>query len=322
MIKPDLIAGQSVLVTGAAGCIGVWALKILAELGAKPIAYDLHDNRERLALIDDGYENYVWETGDITDYTALDNLIKAHDVKAIIHLAALQAPFCKADPLDSVQVNVVGSTNVFEAARQNGITQISYASSIAAQAMGDNDWLATLYGAHKIYGEQMAAVYWQDWQIPSVGIRPSIVYGPGRDQGMSAAPTIAMLAAFADKPYQIPFTGPVSYLHAEDAAARFVAAITMRHENALVFELDGTPAEIEDVMSIIIERYPNAQISASGAAMPFPADANNGYLNDYLGLAECRTLVDGIDDSFEIFAAAKSRNTLTDEMVVRLIEKN
>ena len=49
--------------------------------------------------------------------------------------------------------------------------------------MTDSDALSTLYGAHKVCGEQMAAVYWQDWGVPSIGIRPAIIYGPGRDQG-------------------------------------------------------------------------------------------------------------------------------------------
>ena len=118
-------------------------------------------------------------------------------MEAVIHPAALQVPFCKADPVGSTQINVMGSINILEVARQQSISRLSYASSIAAPAMTSDDALSTLYGAHKVCGEQMAAVYWQDWGVPSIGIRPGIIYGPGRDQGMSAAPTIAMLAASA-----------------------------------------------------------------------------------------------------------------------------
>ena len=137
-------------------------------------------------------ESVIWELGDITDFERLTEVAETHNIEAIIHLAALQVPFCKADPISSTRINVMGSIHMLELARQRGITRISYASSVAAPAMGDNDWLATLYGAHKICGEQMAAVYWQDWGVPSIGIRPAIIYGPGRDQGMSAAPTIAL----------------------------------------------------------------------------------------------------------------------------------
>ena len=214
------LRGKSVLVTGAAGCIGAWAIKLLKECGARPVAYDLHANRARLELIMADAREVTFEVGDITDYANLLSVLNKHQVEAVIHLAALQVPFCKADPVGSTKVNVMGTMHIFEAVRQLGIQRLSFASSVAAPAMGDNEFLATLYGAHKICSEQMAAVYWQDWSVPSVCIRPCVVYGPGRDQGMSAAPTIAMLAAMSGIAYDIPFTGPVTYAHAEDVATR------------------------------------------------------------------------------------------------------
>jgi len=149
MIKSHDLAGRTVLVTGAAGCIGAWAVKGLTEIGAIPVVYDLSDNRARLDLIMEGADAVIWERGDIADYERLDAVIRQHKIFAIIHLAALQVPFCKADPVGSARVNVVGTTAIFEAARQNGIDRICYASSIAAPAMGENNWLDTLYGAHK-----------------------------------------------------------------------------------------------------------------------------------------------------------------------------
>jgi len=61
------IQNKAVLVTGAAGCIGAWAIKVLREHGARPIAYDLSDNRERLELIMEGSNDIDWELGDISD---------------------------------------------------------------------------------------------------------------------------------------------------------------------------------------------------------------------------------------------------------------
>ena len=141
---------RTVLVTGAAGCIGAWAVKLLREAGACPVVYDLSAQRDRLALIMPDAEQVVWELGDITDFKQLMAVATQYKVSAIIHLAALQVPFCKADPINSTRINVMGSINILELARQLGIAHLSYASSIAAPAMGDNAWLATLYGAHKI----------------------------------------------------------------------------------------------------------------------------------------------------------------------------
>jgi nucleoside-diphosphate-sugar epimerase len=101
-------------------------------------------------------------------------VVAQHRVRAIIHLAALQVPFCKADPAAGARANVVGTVNVLEAARHAGLKRVAYASSIAALSfLPDAPWLATLYGAYKLANEMTAKVYFQDWGVPSVGLRPA-----------------------------------------------------------------------------------------------------------------------------------------------------
>jgi len=315
---PEL-KGKSVLVTGAAGCIGAWTVKVLQDAGAIPIVLDITESRRRLELVIPDAASVIWELGDITDYDGLVAVLKKYDVFSIIHLSALQVPLCKADPVGSTRVNVVGTACVFEAARQLKISRISYASSVAAPSMQDNEWLATLYGAHKVCGEQMAAVYWQDWQVPSIGIRPSIVYGPGRDQGMSAAATIAMLAAFGDQSYCIPFSGPVSYAYVEDTALRFVAGVAKQFEGAHVFDLNGTPEDTKRVLEIIRQHYPKADVALKGARLPFPANPDNGELESFLGLQPCRSLAVGIADTFKTLEAAQARGSVNQETIKKLI---
>lgn len=311
----------NVLVTGAAGCIGAWAVKLLIESGAKPFIYDLTENRSRLHLAMEGADDVPWELGNITDFKRLTDVIKAHDIKAIIHFAALQVPFCKADPVGSTQVNVMGSINILEAARQAGIKRLSYASSVAAPAMGDNDYLATLYGAHKICGEQMAAVYWQDWQVPSIGIRPGIIYGPGRDQGMSAAPSIAMLAALEGLAYTVPFSGPLTFCHVEDAALRFVTAISKDQTGAPVFDMNGTPSDTSQIIDIIkTQTDVNADLNFNGGAMPFPAQVDNGELDVLLKVPAYRSLEKGIEETLAHFKSAKARGFDIGALANRLIE--
>ena len=316
------LKNKSVLVTGAAGCIGAWTVKKLTEQGAKPIVFDLTDNRSRLALVMDDAAKVAWEIGDITDYERLCGVIEKHNVSAIIHLAALQVPFCKADPITSVKVNVVGTTHIFEAARKFGIKRLTYASSIASPAMGDNDFLATLYGAHKVCGEQMAAVYWQDWQVPSLCIRPGVIYGPGRDQGMSAAPTMAILAALFEQSYTIPFSGLVAFVHVEDAANRFIAAVSKDIKDALVFDMQGTEADIADVLTDIKHQIEGADIHMEGSPLPFPHAPDDGALDTFLGVAPYRSMRDGIAQTLGIFRKARDRHVLTPELALLLIGKN
>lgn len=310
------LSGRRVLVTGAAGCIGAWTVKLLSELGAQPVIFDLSKDRTRHRLI--GAGEAKWVHGDICDFAALIKVIKSEDIYAIIHLAALQVPLAKADPLLGTRVNVIGTANILEAARQAGITRTVFASSIAAPAMGDNPYLDTLYGAHKVCNEQMAKVYWQDWQVPSVCIRPGVIYGPGRDQGMSAAPTIAMLATLVGRGYDIPFTGSVSFVHAKDAAARFIGAVSRETSGALVFDMDGMKCTMNSVLEIIRARASSGKITISGAPLPFPANSDDGRLDAYIGAPPHLSFVDGMAQTLFVFETARRRGDLPDEYIDRL----
>lgn len=303
------LSGQSVLVTGAAGCIGAWTIKGLREIGATPVIYDLSETPHRMSLIMEDISGLIRVRGDVTNYDQLSATIRDHNVTAIIHLAALQVPFAKADPIKGTSVNVMGTTHILEAARQQGIRRIAFASSIAAPAMSNPDHLDTLYGAHKVCNEQMARVYWQDWGLGSVCIRPGVIYGPGRDQGMSAAPTLALLAACFGYAYDIPFSGPVAYVHAEDAAQRFIAAISRDNPGAFVFDMDGTVVDMGDVLRAISTVCPDHKITVSGMSLPFPANKDDGRLDAYLEIGPHRAFADGLADTATIFRAGRLNET-------------
>jgi nucleoside-diphosphate-sugar epimerase len=298
------MAKDVVMVTGAGGCIAAWAMKDLSERGDKIVAFDLSPDRRRagLAMNEASVAALIWETGDIADFDRVRQVAETHRVTAIIHLAALQVPFCKADPVAGAKVNVVGTVNVFETARRLGLKRLAYASSIAIQGIGEGSpWLATLYGAHKACGEAMAKVYWNDWRAPSVGIRPGVVYGVGRDQGMSAAPTVAMLAAVTGKTYEIPYTGPFPFLYVREAASAFVAAVARDREAAEIFDLNGIPSTIEEALGLVKAHRPAAAIGARGAPFPFPADLSDEPIGAFLGPYRKWGLKEGIAETMAMF---------------------
>src|SRR2546429_3230467 len=70
----------------------------------------------------------------------------------------------------------------------------------------------------------MSRVYEQDHGVVSIGLRGAVVYGPGRDQGLTSSPTQAMLAAAVGRPYHVAWGGAAGYHHARDVAAAFIAA--------------------------------------------------------------------------------------------------
>jgi UDP-glucuronate 4-epimerase len=198
------------LITGALGCIGAWTARVLLDDGLSVVALDLGDDDRRLRQVipAQALARVVRVAGDITDQALLERVIAEHGIDAIIHLAALQVPACRADPVLGARVNVIGFLSVFEAARRQlaGGAPVVYASSVAAYAADDTGQrdaaelagrAGTHYGTFKRANEGAAGVYWADAGIASIGLRPYVVYGPGRDTGVTSEPTLAMQAAAA-----------------------------------------------------------------------------------------------------------------------------
>ncbi len=123
------------LITGALGCIGAWATRLLLEEGADVVTYDLSRDRSRLELVlEPGQlERVTSLTGDITDLDALERALDEHEVTHVVHLAALLVPLAKESPPRGALVNVVGTLNVFEAVkrRRGRVRGLAYASSAA-----------------------------------------------------------------------------------------------------------------------------------------------------------------------------------------------
>lgn len=305
----------SYLVTGAMGCIGSWILYHLVKRGDRVVSFDLGDDRHRLDLLlsQDEQQRIIFEQGDLRDGARIDEIVAAHGVNRIIHMAALQVPFCKADPVMGAQVNVVGTVNVFEAARKAGISHIAYASSVAVfgppslyahEIVGDDALPAphTLYGVYKVANEGTAQVYWNDHQISSTSLRPYTVYGVGRDQGMTSEPTKAMLAAVKGEPYEIAFSGTMQFQLASDIARYFIESADTPSEGALSFNI-GTPSNtVQEVVDCIKEVKPGAQVSCKQNDLPFPAGFEGAALKAYLPDFKETPLKEGVRQTMERFA--------------------
>lgn len=287
---------RPVLVTGAAGCIGAWVVATLVRNGNSAVAFDLSDNRARLELLLDksAAAAVPWRRGDVADPGALREAVKQSDVGTIIHLAALQVPFCKGDPLAGAHANVAGHVNVLEAARTFGIERVVYTSSIAALPAEGGTHPSTLYGAYKAADEAIAQIYWHDWSVPSIGLRPHTVYGLGRDQGLTSAPTKAILAAAAGRNYVIPFRGRLQFQYAADVAEIILKCAAQPIQGSPVFDLGGAAVGVDEIVAAIRHAEPNARIAATGDPLPFPHDRDDGPLRSLLGSLPETPLHDGI----------------------------
>lgn len=315
------------LVTGTMGCLGSWVLRNLVDDGAKIIATDLDMTvtRPKLLLSDDELETITWEQLDVTNVEAVNALVEKYKPTHLVHLAGLQIPFCKANPSLGAAVNVVGTVNLFEAARQHNIRGLSYASSVGALGAAEHypDRALTeadlpmpnnLYGVYKTANENTAKVYWQDWQIGSVGLRPYVVFGVCRDQGMTADLAKATLAVAADKPFHIRFDGPITMQHANNVARIFIDSALAENQGADVFNLRNDVIEVAEYVAVLKQLYPESKITfEQNNALPFPSDFDDAGLRGLLGTVPHTPLKQAIQADVEQFASLLEAGKLSTE---------
>lgn len=288
---------EAFLVTGAMGCIGAWVLRHLTDDGVRVVAADLGTDRARprLVMSDEALDAPTWLVLDVTDGAAVRRAVADYGITHIVHLAGLQIPFCAANPPHGAAVNVAGTVNILEAARHEAVTGLAYASSLAVLGPPDryDDWPlpddsprfpATLYGVFKVANEETARVYAQDWGVGSAGIRPSIVYGVGRDQGVSSDIAKAVLAAAAARPFRVRFGGPVSLQHGSDIARIFIAAARAAPTDAILCNVRNDVIDVADVVALIKDIEPSADLSVdSKTQLPVPADLDDAALRRLIG---------------------------------------
>jgi UDP-glucuronate 4-epimerase len=301
------------LITGALGCIGAWSCAQLVREGVPVILYDLDTNKARLELImsADELEQPTFLRGDVTDLDHLERTIAENGITHVAHLAAMLLPLVKADPPRGATVNVVGTTNVFEAAKRQGVRGLSYASSAAVYGPGSGPRIedagepTTLYGVFKLANEGTAHVYFEDDGVGSVGLRPYVVYGPGRDRGLTADPTLAMEAAARGEGYEMRWGGRCQLQYAADAARVFIAAARAEYRGAAVFNLGGPSSYASDIVSAIEAAAPEVtgRITFDDVQLPFPEEMEAGDLEDVVGPIEWTTLQEGTHQTIELYRA-------------------
>ena len=306
---------ERILVTGILGCLGAWTARAALEDGDDVIGYDLGEDRTRLRLVlgDDAAERITLVRGDITELDALERVLDEHEITRVVHLAALQVPFVRANPPLGMRVNVAGTVNVFEAVsrRLDRIRCIAYASSTAVYNAGDPSPApesggtapTTLYGVSKLADEGLARVYAADTGVSSIGLRPYVVYGPGRDQGMTSGPTAAILAAVRGEPYTIGFSGTAQYDFAPDVARAFLMAASSERDGAAVYNTPGAVASMDEVVETIREAVPGAELDWSGDTLPFPPELESVGFEREVGAFPRTGLADGVAATVAHFRA-------------------
>ncbi len=316
-----------VLMTGGYGCIGSWVAKQLVETGQDVWIFDLKEDTHRLDLLLDGdqKDRVHFVPGDVSDPDVVRAAVERVGATHLLHLAGLQTPSCRANPILGARVNVIGTLAVFEAAvaLKDQVARVVYASSAAVHGppdpssvgpLADEVRLAPLthYGAYKVCNELNARVYWLDQGITSVGLRPWTVYGVGRDFGMTSEPTKAIKSVAAGRSYRISYGGLQDLQYVGDVAGTFVRALTAPFEGADAFNVRGAVVPIERFVATLKDVTPLAEglVTHGDRQLPIAPDLDDSRLEKRLGPFPRTTLHDGVAETFRRFALLQEQGRL------------
>ena len=315
-----------ILVTGAQGCIGAWVVKNLLDRGLDVLIYDADPAPTRLSLIAPAAQvaRAAVETGRIEDGPRLKALVKNGGITHIVHLAAVLMPFCQAEPAAGAMVNIIGTLNVFEAARDAGrAVRVVYASSSAVwgpeEAYGSGKLSeenplkpSTHYGVFKQANEGNARVFYLNSGISSVGLRPWTVYGVGRDRGLTADPTLAMRAVALHQPFRIRLTGYMDLQYVADVAESFVRCALAPIEGAHAYNLEGTVAAMDELIGVLERLRPGASrlITAEGPQVPVAYRMDGAQLRAHVPGIPQTSLEDGIRETLNLFEGLRQQGSI------------
>ena len=256
---------KNILIFGGCGFLGSWITKALLKKNLKITIFDLRIKTDLLKnLIGNDLNKINFIEGDISDY---EQVLKAtEDMNYILNLAGLMTPDCSSNPSLGAEVNVKGSINVFEAIKKNNIKFLIYTSSGGVYGNEDkyNPFPETHYGAFKLAVEGMARAYFNESLISSVGLRPFVIYGPGREVGGTAGVTLACKAAKQNFEYTVGFSGKVGFVYVEDVTNLVERLIDKAPVGAITMNINGITTSVENFVSIIKKNIPDANVKFSG----------------------------------------------------------
>jgi UDP-glucuronate 4-epimerase len=192
---------MKVLVTGAAGFIGMHVSRLLLERGDEVVGIDnlnnYYDPALKYARIDQltPYKKFSFVAGDIADRETVENLFAREKPHRVINLAAQAGVrYSLTNPAAYIQSNIVGFGHILEGCRHHGVEHLVYASSSSVYGANTSmpysvhdsvDHPVSLYAASKKANELMAHSYSHLYGLPTTGLRYFTVYGPWGRPDMS-----------------------------------------------------------------------------------------------------------------------------------------
>lgn len=259
----------TILVTGAAGLIGHAVCRRLVEAGESAVGID------RAGGSIDGLD--VVEC-DVTNIHGLHGLTRRFDITGIIHCGAFSGPMVAADtPALMVDVNIAGTANILEIARQVGGVRVVFCSSTSAigpigPGPHDEDIIphpSSVYGASKAASEFLVQSWKRQHGVDGVSLRISWVYGPRRTTACAIRRMIT--DGLAGRATHLPFGRDFrrQYVHVNDVSRALVLALGKRDLPRMEYFITGNSwLTLGDIARMVEEIVPGARIQVEAGADP------------------------------------------------------
>ncbi|MEM8733488.1 MAG: NAD(P)-dependent oxidoreductase [Planctomycetota bacterium] len=313
--------GDTVLVTGGLGCIGVATVQwLLNETDCRIVIGSRKVNATHLEQFGDHPNRLFAATLDVLKRSDVDQVFSDYPIHRVAHLSGLQTPDCNEHRDLGLQVNLAGTQHILEALKLSSapISRFVYASSIAVYgprnhypgdrvAMNAEPHPVNVYGVWKLASEHITRIFSEETGIPSLSIRPGVLFGPGRDVGLTSTVTTAMKMAAANQPYEIPFSNRQDYLFASDVGAAFGNALVEPFEGYQAVTLPSHTVTTEEIADLIHEQASELKLDGANGItvgeqqVPFICDVDFAPFMKLFPKTPHTSLKDAIRQSLEYF---------------------
>jgi UDP-glucuronate 4-epimerase len=185
---------MKILVTGAAGFIGSFTARRFLDRGDEVIGLDnlndYYDVNLKIARLErlQSQPGFRFVRIDLADQVQMTELFAGEKFERVVHLGAQAGVrYSLQDPHSYINSNVVGTLNVLEGCRHNGVGHLTYASTSSVYGASTRMPFSvhepashplSLYAASKRATELMAHNYSALFKLPTTGLRFFTVYGP------------------------------------------------------------------------------------------------------------------------------------------------
>lgn len=262
------------LVTGGRGFIGSYVVRDLVRQGERVIVHDFFTDDGLWATVltpEERRESTIVNSSSY-DFAELARLIVDHRVTHLIHMVSMLHPASNENPVWAEKVNNLSFANALEATRLWQL-RLVWASSVVVfgprqyhpQEAVPNDaphHPTTVYAACKSFNEFLANHYHQAWGVDHIGLRFTLVYGPGRTRGASSFVMRLMKEPALGQPTIVPFAeDEVDWQYVEDISRLVITCTKIDSPETRIFNTHCDVRRVREAGQYVKTLLPDAQIS-------------------------------------------------------------